>query len=36
MVYKGINLRIGVAALGAEGKDLQINPTPGISYSFFF
>ena len=36
MVYKGINLRLGVAALAAEGKDLKINPTPGISYSFFF
>ncbi len=36
MVYKGINLRLGVAALAARDKDLQINPTPGISYSFFF
>jgi hypothetical protein len=36
MVWKGINLRIGMAGLAAEGKDLQINPTPGISYSFFF
>jgi hypothetical protein len=36
MVYKGINLRLGVAALKAEGKDVKINPTPGISYSFFF
>ena len=36
MVYKSINLRLGIAALAAKGKDLQINPTPGISYSFFF
>lgn len=34
MVYKGINLRLGVAALFAEGQDLKINPTPGISYTF--
>ena len=36
MVYKGLNLRIGVAALAADGKSLKIIPTPGISYSFFF
>ena len=36
MVYKGINLRIGIAALAAENKDVKINPTPGISYSFHF
>jgi len=36
MVYKGINLRIGVVALAAKGESLKINPTPGISYSFFF
>lgn len=36
MVYKGINLRLGVTALAADGKSLKINPTPGISYSFFF
>lgn len=36
MVYKGLNLRFGVAALAASGKDTKINPTPGISYSFFF
>ncbi len=36
MIYKGLNLRIGVAALAADGKDTKINPTPGISYSFFF
>jgi hypothetical protein len=36
MAYKGLNVRLGVAALAAKGKDLKINPTPGISYSFFF
>ena len=36
MVFKGINLRIGIAALAAENKDVKINPTPGISYSFNF
>jgi hypothetical protein len=36
MVWKGINLRIGAIALLAEGHDVRINPTPGISYSFFF
>jgi hypothetical protein len=35
MVYKGLNLRLGVAALKGEGKDIKINPTPGISYSIF-
>jgi len=34
MVWKGINLRLGIIALAARGKDLKINPTPGISYSF--
>jgi hypothetical protein len=36
MVWRGLNLRIGAIALIADGKDLKINPTPGISYSFFF
>lgn len=36
MVWRGLNLRIGAIALAADGKDLKINPTPGISYSFFF
>ncbi|MBC8051899.1 MAG: hypothetical protein H7Y13_02430 [Sphingobacteriaceae bacterium] len=36
MIYKGVNLRIGIAALAAEGKSLKINPTPGLSYSLFF
>lgn len=36
MVWKGLNLRIGVAALAAKGESVKMNPTPGISYSFFF
>lgn len=35
-VWKGLNLRIGVIALTAQGQDLKINPTPSISYSFKF
>jgi hypothetical protein len=36
MVWKGINLRIGGIAVASKGQSLKINPTPGISYSFFF
>ena len=36
MVWRGLNLRIGAIALAAEGKGLKVNPTPGVSYSFFF
>lgn len=36
MIWKGLNLRIGVIAVAAKGEDLKINPTPGISYSFKF
>lgn len=36
MVWKGLNLRLGVAALSAQGESVKVNPTPGISYSFFF
>lgn len=35
MVWKGLNLRIGAIALLAKDHDVEINPTPGISYSFF-
>ncbi|WP_428660347.1 hypothetical protein [Runella sp.] len=35
MVWKGLNVRIGGIALVAKGHDVRINPTPGISYSFF-
>ncbi|WP_310559711.1 hypothetical protein [Flavobacterium sp.] len=36
MVWKGLNVRIGVIGVAANGHDVKINPTPGISYSFFF
>lgn len=36
MIWKGLNVRLGVIALTAKGKDVKINPTPGISYSFKF
>jgi len=35
-VWKGLNVRIGAIAVAAKGHDVKINPTPGISYSFFF
>ena len=36
MVWKGLNVRLGAIAIAAKGKDLKINPAPGISYSFRF
>jgi glycosyltransferase involved in cell wall biosynthesis len=36
MVWKGLQFRLGVAALSAKDKQLRINPTPSINYSFFF
>lgn len=36
MIWKGLNFRIGGIAVAAKGQSLKINPTPGISYSFFF
>lgn len=36
MVWRGLNLRIGAIAVAARGEGVKINPTPGISYSFFF
>lgn len=36
MIWKGLNFRIGGIALAAKGESLMVNPTPGISYSFFF
>jgi hypothetical protein len=35
MIWKGLNLRIGVIAVAAEGESLKFNPAGGISYSFF-
>ncbi len=36
VVWKGLNFRLGVIALAAEGQDLKINPTPSIGYSIKF
>jgi len=36
MVWKGLHLRIGALALIAPDKDVRINPTPGIGYTFSF
>lgn len=36
MVWKGLNFRIGAIAVAGGGESVKINPTPGISYSFFF
>ena len=36
MIWQGLNLRIGAIAVIADGESVKINPTPGISYSFFF
>lgn len=36
MVWSGLNLRIGVAALLERGHDVKINPTPGIGWSQSF
>lgn len=35
MVWKGLNLRLGAIAVASADQSLKINPTPGISYSFF-
>ena len=36
VVWKGLNFRLGVIALAAEGQSLEINPTPSVSYSIKF
>lgn len=33
MIWKGLNVRLGVVAVTAKGQELKINPTPGISYA---
>jgi len=33
-IVKGLNVRLGVTALASPDKNLKINPTPGISYTF--
>lgn len=34
MVWRGLNLRLGAAALMADGHTPKFNPTPGIGYAF--
>ncbi len=37
MVWRGINIRMGVAVLVGQGaRSVKVNPTPGIGYSFAF
>jgi hypothetical protein len=36
LVWQGLQFRLGVIAVFAEGKEVKINPTPSINYSFFF
>ncbi|MEI9921038.1 MAG: hypothetical protein WDO14_19920 [Bacteroidota bacterium] len=36
MIWKGLNFRIGAIAVAGAGQSLKVNPTPGLSYSFFF
>lgn len=36
MIWKGLQARLGVVGLYAKDKDLKINPTPSLNYSFFF
>lgn len=36
VVWKGLNFRLGVIALAAEGQSLKINPTPSLAYSIKF
>lgn len=35
MIWKGLNVRIGAAVLLSPDHPTYLNPTPGISYSFF-
>jgi len=36
MIWKGLNLRIGIISVAANDESLKLNPAGGISYSFFF
>jgi hypothetical protein len=35
-IWRGLNFRLGVIGLYAQGESAKLNPTPGISYSIFF
>ncbi len=34
MIFKGINFRIGTTVLFTKNKKTEINPTPGLNYTF--
>lgn len=36
MVWKGLNVRLGAAVLLEPGREVQVNPTPGIGWSHAF
>ena len=36
VIWKGFNFRLGINALVAQGETTKFNPTPGISYTFFY
>ena len=36
MIWEGINVRLGVAVLLERGRDVKVNPTPGIGWSQAF
>jgi hypothetical protein len=36
MIWHGLNVRIGVAVLLERGRDVKVNPTPGIGWSQSF
>lgn len=36
MVWRGLNVRFGVAVLLESGRDVKVNPTPGIGWSQSF
>jgi hypothetical protein len=36
MVWRGLNVRLGVALLLETGRDAKVNPTPGIGWSQSF
>ncbi len=36
MVWQGINVRLGVAVLLERGREVKVNPTPGIGWSQSF
>jgi hypothetical protein len=35
MVWKGLNIRLGVAVLTGANHETKVNPTPGVGWAFF-